>query len=657
MTNNIKKKCINIGLLLLIAVLILVPGSSALPAYATRAIENGVLTAGGNTSVTVTINNNNTQSLSLKETVSSGLTLTRGTDDADQFKASTNEWVWLTAKSGDKKTVTYEVTVPFGTTPGIYNIGGAIATSNTTTDVTGDKTIEVKGASVADTTAPTTVLSGVIEGVTYTNSAIVTLIATDNVGGSGVKNTTYSLNGTAMVIYSAPITVTNIGKNNLTYMSTDNAGNVENVKTVNFTINSDVSVGSFGFVVTPLSATVHVGDVARYNLTLTNTGNVVDTYNLVANKPSNTTVTLSENNATVGQGNSAVVELTVVGSETGTYTVTVNATSKADVNNSKTVTATTNVIISVLAIENLKSVPNSAISKSNPAKISADVIRGISDILFVHFGIVDYKNITGGGANNILLISENLSGAEGLYKDSWPGNYVTLGNVAVTEVVSANIDYTSGLVNIRGAFKENLTSNDTEAILSFNVTTGSLSNVTNFYPRKPLTIQNAESTFRSRAFTYVNTNEVSVLENISKNTFTLYDMTGNVAIDNPRITVKAVPNGQYEVYAFVTDVNNSNATSGPIYVDTIPVYNGGGGGDGGGTYPTITPTPKKNVTVVPTTTEIPMPTVTAVQTPVRPVETTSEAPIEPTATKGSPGIGAIAVIGIIGTIYIIRRRK
>ena len=115
---------------------------------ASRTIENGILTAGSTTNITVVILNDATQAISMQETIPSGWILTRVTDNADQFRASTNEWVWLTVTGGVTETVTYMVTVPSGTTPGIYNISGTISTANANIAVSGGNTIEVTAVPV-----------------------------------------------------------------------------------------------------------------------------------------------------------------------------------------------------------------------------------------------------------------------------------------------------------------------------------------------------------------------------------------------------------------------------------------------------------------------------------------------------------------------------
>lgn len=669
MANNIKNRLgckVNI-FLMIVLIFVCIPTGQALTS-AGRTIDNGGLTAGNSTNVTVVIQNGNTPtSLSLQETTPPGWNLTPMSGNADTFKASTNEWIWFTVAANDVKTITYKLTVPSDAATGMYNINGNITANGTIESVTGDNTIEVTGVSVADTVAPTTILSGVNEGGIYTDSVVITLTAEDNKGGSGVKNTTFSLNGATMAIYSGPLTVTNVGQNNIVYMSTDNAGNVENIKNVNFTINSGNPIGQFGFVAMPLSATVDIGEIATYNLTLTNTGSVADTYDLVANGQNNATVNLAQNNVTVEQGNSAVVELTVTSQTVGTYVVNVSAMSEADKNNNATVTTTTSVIVPVLTIGNFVSVPNSAISSVDSAKISADVTKGIFDISKVEFGIVDSNNFLGKGEDTVLITRENTSGAEGSYNpEAWPAIYATLGNLATTDVVSINIGDGSEFATVRGIFKADNASNGTDAVMSFNMTTGDMSNITNFDTGELLAVQSATSTFQARTTKFNVTLGNVTPGDVSSNAFTLYDMSGNVAVNNPNITVKTVPNGNYEAYALATDTNGSVYKL--IDINTVPTSTGSGGGSSGGssssgtgTYPTITQTPQQNVTTEPTTTpiatEIPVPTVTVEPTTVSPVETTTEVPVAPTATKGAPGIGIVVTIGIIGAIYLIRRRK
>jgi hypothetical protein len=79
-------------------------------------------------------------------------------------------------------------------------------------------------------------ISGVTENGSFNNSGTVTLNATDNPGGSGVNETFYMVNGGSTITYSAPFVVDTVGPDNVTYWSTDKAGNVEPQNMVNFTI-------------------------------------------------------------------------------------------------------------------------------------------------------------------------------------------------------------------------------------------------------------------------------------------------------------------------------------------------------------------------------------------------------------------------------------
>ena len=89
---------------------------------------------------------------------------------------------------------------------------------------------------INDTIPPATTISGVTENGSFNNSVNVTLNATDNTGGSGVNETFYMVNGGPTVTYSGPFVVDTVGQDNITFWSTDKAGNVEPQNMVNFTI-------------------------------------------------------------------------------------------------------------------------------------------------------------------------------------------------------------------------------------------------------------------------------------------------------------------------------------------------------------------------------------------------------------------------------------
>jgi hypothetical protein len=137
------KKYISIVLVAMLLALIPIVSAEA-SASASRSIEDSNLAAGDSTNVTVTIVNDVSQGLSVKETVPSGWTLTRISDDADAFQASTNTWAWFDVGAEVTKTVIYNLEVPSNAAPGDYNINGDIINqSGVIAGVTGDNLIEV----------------------------------------------------------------------------------------------------------------------------------------------------------------------------------------------------------------------------------------------------------------------------------------------------------------------------------------------------------------------------------------------------------------------------------------------------------------------------------------------------------------------------------
>lgn len=115
-------------------------------AMGARDIEAQNIKAGQSTNISITINNTISQALSLQEKLPSGWTLTRISDDANIFKASTNEWVWFNAREGEL-TIRYSLTVPASAAPGTYSIEGSISNSSgIIAGIAGDGSIVVLGS-------------------------------------------------------------------------------------------------------------------------------------------------------------------------------------------------------------------------------------------------------------------------------------------------------------------------------------------------------------------------------------------------------------------------------------------------------------------------------------------------------------------------------
>jgi uncharacterized protein YjdB len=108
---------------------------------ATREIRSKSILPGESTIITVNISAN-ANALALHEIPPEGWNVTRGTDNADAFKNSTNEWVWISV--GTNNTVTYTLTAPRNISIGIYQINGTILNANgTLTKVEGDNMVKI----------------------------------------------------------------------------------------------------------------------------------------------------------------------------------------------------------------------------------------------------------------------------------------------------------------------------------------------------------------------------------------------------------------------------------------------------------------------------------------------------------------------------------
>lgn len=108
---------------------------------AIREIEKVSLEKGESTNITIQINSNVVQSLVLQENIPAGWSFTRVSDDADEFKNTTNEWVWSNVTPGNTRTVIYSITAPAGALPGTYNVTGTITSSNVMVTVAGGNII------------------------------------------------------------------------------------------------------------------------------------------------------------------------------------------------------------------------------------------------------------------------------------------------------------------------------------------------------------------------------------------------------------------------------------------------------------------------------------------------------------------------------------
>ncbi|MBP9759784.1 MAG: hypothetical protein KBD24_00255 [Candidatus Pacebacteria bacterium] len=108
-------------------------------------------------------------------------------------------------------------------------------------DGTPEQVVDI-GTSYSDTIAPTTTptfTGTLITPDTYLGTTTLTLTTEDNEGGVGVEKTEYSFDGETWHEYTTPVEVTEEGTHTISYRSTDWFGNVEETKSVTFTIIMD----------------------------------------------------------------------------------------------------------------------------------------------------------------------------------------------------------------------------------------------------------------------------------------------------------------------------------------------------------------------------------------------------------------------------------
>ncbi len=91
---------------------------------------------------------------------------------------------------------------------------------------------------VSDAIAPTTTSDAL---PSYTDTALISLAATDNPGGSGVAATYYRLDGSSEPTAGASVSVSSAGSHTLEFWSVDAAGNAETPSSVTFVIGDSIA--------------------------------------------------------------------------------------------------------------------------------------------------------------------------------------------------------------------------------------------------------------------------------------------------------------------------------------------------------------------------------------------------------------------------------
>jgi hypothetical protein len=202
------------------------------------------------------------------------------------------------------------MTAPSASGTYAYRVWGAKGAPSSGQAASTTFTITVSAAPPGpDTTAPKTAATGATANRWYNHAVSMTLTATDNAGGSGIKSITYAIGGGAPVTVngaSAKVTVdaTAQGPQTVTYYATDNNSNVESTRSL--TVNIDTVKPT---TLAPAAANVKAGKTAKLKCQVNDTapnggtaavtikikskaGKVVKTIKL-AGKPVNTALSAS----------------------------------------------------------------------------------------------------------------------------------------------------------------------------------------------------------------------------------------------------------------------------------------------------------------------------------------------------------------------------
>jgi hypothetical protein len=179
----------------------------------------------------------------------------------------------------------WEYTFPAGTATGKFQIEARIHNTGSNTVPTVMGLDNVKTATLApDTTKPSTSATRSVEPNAKgwnKGNLTVTLNATDNSGGWGVKKITYSASGAQTIAQtdasgdSVNVTLDKEGTTTLTYYATDNAGNVEDKKTL--TVKIDKTAPAVKLPTSPADKSTNVSTSSpNISATLVDSGSGID---------------------------------------------------------------------------------------------------------------------------------------------------------------------------------------------------------------------------------------------------------------------------------------------------------------------------------------------------------------------------------------------
>ncbi|MHA1262176.1 MAG: OmpL47-type beta-barrel domain-containing protein [Candidatus Freyarchaeota archaeon] len=146
-----------------------------------------------------------------------------------------NNTIGVTIESGEVVTMTYTLEATASAT---LRLPSPAIGSNYTWVLTAEKILGAPLEEITDTTPPVTTIEveGALgQGGWYASNVTVSLTAVDDL--SGVAETLYSYDGNTWYSYTAPLVIADEGVTTVYYRSVDNAGNVEETKSVTMRVD------------------------------------------------------------------------------------------------------------------------------------------------------------------------------------------------------------------------------------------------------------------------------------------------------------------------------------------------------------------------------------------------------------------------------------
>ena len=127
---------------------------------------------------------------------------------------------------------------------------------------------------INDTIPPSTTSNA---GPTYVGTALITLMASDNAGGSGLAHTYHVLDGGAQT-EGTSVSVSGLGPHTLAFWSVDNAGNVESQHIAAFTVNAGLVSSALTISASPSSVRLPAPFVLSGTLSPASAGDLMAVY-------------------------------------------------------------------------------------------------------------------------------------------------------------------------------------------------------------------------------------------------------------------------------------------------------------------------------------------------------------------------------------------